>query len=314
MIKGRYRIICEGDCIKEFDNVITDTGYSIIRSYLAGRTPSWAGSIAIGSMNSSAPSSSNTSLEFQSARMPVTLSAVDESEIILSSELTEEFEGRIFELGVYPSVINMAASGFDDSILTSFGEIWEDSSGNVLDSSKFDGDEDEPMARVGYRNLIIDNNMSTASYINSIDINGYSDFDSITMLYKTTSVGTNRVIRLKFYDDQLPTPGTMYADFTTDGSSLGYKTESKLIGLFTKSNNFNGNVSSIEIENLDTQSTQSNVHIDAIKFDDLDTVNPDFGLVSRAIIGQVGGETENDYFEKNSGTNITIEYRMYIGA
>jgi hypothetical protein len=313
MIEGKYRLIRDGICIAESNNIITNTGYDIIRNYLAGKIPSWGGSIAIGALNLNSPSQSETKLEYQSARLPVNLMAVDGEEIIISAELTEEYEGKIFELGVFPSSINSAASGFDDSILTSFGEIWEDGLGTPLSDTYFDGDDDNPIARVGNRNIIINNNISSAAYVNSIDISGYSDFDSITFLYKTESLGSNRIIRLKFYDTQLPSPGTMQADFEFLGDSLGYKVLSKLLGYFTKSNNFNGQVSKIELINLDNISPSSEIHIDSIKFDDLDTVNPDFGLVSRALIGQVGGSTNNDYFQKNSGTNLTIEYRMRIG-
>jgi|GEM_PF-3778936 len=313
MIKGKYRLVSDGVCVAEVNNVITNAGYNIIRNYLAGKIPSWGGSIAIGALNSTSPTQSDTKLEYQSARLPVNLMAVDGEEIIISAELTEEYEGRIFELGVFPSSINAAASGFDDSILTSFGEIWEDGNGTPLSDNYFDGDDDNPIARVGNRNIIFDNNLASTSYINSIDISGYSDFDAITFLYKTESTGGNRIIRLKFYDNQLPTPGTMQADFDMIGSSLGYKVISKLIGYFTESGNFNGQVSKIELINLDTNSPNAEIHIDSIKFDDLDTINPDFGLVSRALIGQVGGTTQNDYFQKNSGTNLTIEYRMRIG-
>lgn len=309
---GKYRILKDGECIKEVYNTITDNGYSIIRNYLAGRNASWAGSIAVGALNNSAPSSTDTQLEFQTARLPVSLSAVDGTEIIISAELTQEFEGRIFELGVFPYAINDAASGYDGSIITNFSEVWEDGSGTPLSDTYYDGDDDSLIGRVGYRNIIFDDNLSAADYENSIDITGYSDFDAISILYKTVNVSGNRTIRLKFYDDQLPTAGTRYADYEFDGSSTGYKTISKLIGVFTDTDNFNGQVSRIELENLDTSSSNSTIHIDSIKIDDLDTNNPDFALISRALIGSVGGETTADYFEKASGSNLTIEYRMSV--
>ena len=50
------------------------------------------------------------------------------------------------------------------------------------------------------------------------------------------------------------------------------------------------------------------IHLDAIKLNDVDETNPDFALISRALIGQVGGSASSDYFEKRAGTNMTIEY------
>jgi len=312
MLSGRYRIIEDGKCVKEINNVITDAGYSIIRNYLAGRAANWAGSIAVGALNNESPQSTDTQLEFQTARLPVSLLAVDGNEIIMSAELTEEFEGRIFELGIFPSAINEAASGYDGSLITNFSETWEDGFGTPLDSSYYDGDEDTFGGRVGYRNIIIDDNISYAVYENTIDITGYSDFDSISILYRIDDAGDDRTIRINFYDDQLPTPGVRSADFVCDASSTGYKTTSKLIGVFTETGNFNGQVSKIELENVDILSGNATVYLDSIKIDDLDTNNPNFALVSRALVGSVGGNAYNDYFQKVSGSNLTIEYRMAV--
>ena len=303
---GKYFVYQNNELIGEYQNVLTTEGKSLIRNYLAGNVQSWSGSIAIGAMNFNSPSSSDSGLEFEIIRVPVVLSTVKGTNIILSADISSEIAGRIFELGVYPTVTNSFSAGFDDRIISNFSEDWVDSSGVSLISSNFNGTEESPIARVGYRNLIIGNSGINCFYSSGIDISGYSDLDSMSILYNITSSGANKTVRLTFYDNQLPTPGTKYYDFVIPGSSTGYKVITQQFAYFTETGNFNNNVSKIGLSS--SSGTFAVVNIDSIKLDDVDETNPNFALVSRALIGQAGGSASTDYFEKRAGTNMTIEY------
>jgi hypothetical protein len=302
---GKYLIYQDSKLVGEYRNVLTTEGKSLIRNYLAGNIGAWSGSIAIGAMNSTAPSVSDSGLEFEIIRVPVVLSTVKGNNIILSADLDSTIAGRIFELGVYPTVTNSFSAGFDDKIIANFSEDWTDDLGVSLTSSNFNGTEELPIARVGYRNLIIGSSGIDTLYSIGLDLSGYSDLDSMSMLYKVTSTGSNRTLRLTFYDNQLPTPGTKYYDFTLIGSSAGYKTISAQFGLFTETGDFNNNVSKVGIS---SSGSAAPVELDAIKLDDSDETNPNFALVSRALIGSAGGNSSTDYFEKRAGTTMTIEY------
>jgi hypothetical protein len=302
---GKYLIYQDSKLVGEYRNVLTTEGKSLIRNYLAGNIGAWSGSIAIGAMNSTAPSVSDSGLEFEIIRVPVVLSTVKGNNIILSADLDSTIAGRIFELGVYPTVTNSFSAGFDDKIIANFSEDWTDDLGVSLTSSNFNGTEELPIARVGYRNLIVGSSGIDTLYSIGLDLSGYSDLDSMSMLYKVTSTGSNRTLRLTFYDNQLPTPGTKYYDFTLIGSSAGYKTISAQFGLFTETGDFNNNVSKVGIS---SSGSAAPVELDAIKLDDSDETNPNFALVSRALIGSAGGNSSTDYFEKRAGTTMTIEY------
>jgi hypothetical protein len=302
---GKYLIYQDSKLVGEYRNVLTTEGKSLIRNYLAGNIGAWSGSIAIGAMNSTAPSVSDSGLEFEIVRVPVVLSTVKGNNIILSADLDSTIAGRIFELGVYPTVTNSFSAGFDDKIIANFSEDWTDNLGVSLISSNFNGTEELPIARVGYRNLIIGSSGIDTLYSIGLDLSGYSDLDSMSMLYKVTSTGSNRTLRLTFYDNQFPTPGTKYYDFTLNGSSAGYKTISAQFGLFTETGDFNNNVSKVGIS---SSGSVAAVELDAIKLDDSDETNPNFALVSRALIGSAGGNSSTDYFEKRAGTTMTIEY------
>ena len=309
MIKGRY-VVKIGDSVKEFNNVITTEGLAIIRNYLAGNTSNWAGSIAVGTLNLSAPSSSDSKLEFEIARVPVLIYSVEDNEIVLNATLSSEIEGRVYELGVYPAVSNVASLGFDDKVVATFSENWTDQFGVPLNSSNFSGTEEAVQGRSGYRNLIVGASGITAYLESGIDVSGYSQLDSFTILYNVTATGANRTVRVQFVDDQLPTAGTKYFDFVLNGSSTGYKIITALIGNFTSTGNFNNNVSRIIITSA--AASGCTVQLDAMKFDDADETNPDFALVSRALIGTVSGNTSNDYIVKPSGIEMDIEYRLEI--
>ena len=312
MIKGRYIVKCDGETVAEAENVITNDGLNIIRNYLAGSTGTWAGSIAIGAMNNSAPSATDTALEFELTRAPILISSVEDSEIVLNATLGSEVEARIFELGVYPSVNNTTSLGFDDRVIATFSEDWTDSAGVSLGSSNFSGTETDSDGRSGYRNMIVGNSGISAYFDTGLNAQGYSQLDSVTMLYRTASTGADRTVRVTFYDDQLPTAGTKYYDFVLVGASTGYKKISALYGNFTETGNFNHSISQITITS--TAATAATVHLDALKFDDADEVNLNFGLVSRALIGSVNGTTTSDYIVKPSGVQMDVEYRLELGA
>ena len=295
MIKGKYRVYENGSLIGEYNNIITTQGFNIIRNYLAGNTDAWAGAISLGALNLSSPSLSDISMEFELARYNIDASGVRGNNILLSAEVDSNFSGQIYEVGIYPTLRNEMSGGFDDRVIVTFNENWVDSAGVSLPSNKFEGAEENPLARSGVRSMIFD---------------GYSDLDSISILYKTAVLGANKTIRLTFYDNQLPTAGTKYYDFQFDGTTTGYKKISQLLGYFTETNNFNGDVSRVELSSL--SGDYATIHIDSIKFDDSDETNADFALVSRALIGQVGGTASTDYFEKRDGSTMTIEYEMEL--
>lgn len=307
MIKGKYTISQEGKVIAESNNIITNEGMNIIRSYLAGFIPIWGGAIAIGSMNSTTPSSTDSALDFEVARIPVSLISIEGNEIIIKGSLAADFQAEIYELGVYPSVTNSTSAGYDDKLLLNGNESWFNSSdGLAIASNNFSEN-----GRVGYRNIIINNAAKNIYAEAGANIKGYSALDSISILYKVDSTGNNQILRLTFYDNQLPTPGTKYYDFTLTGSSTGYKKVGTLLGNFTETGNFNGEVVRMGLS-CSSVTGSGTFGFDALKINDEDETNPNFALVSRSLIGVQNGTSSTDYVVKPGGVEIDIEYRMEV--
>lgn len=305
-MKGRY-IIKNGDqIISESENIITTDGMYIIRTYLAGGVPDWAGALSVGCMNSTSPTASDRSLEFESIRVPVVLKSVDGSEIIISAVLPSDFNGKIYEVGLYPSVLNVSSLGFDDRLLVNFDETWYDSSGQELASSEFSSE-----SRLGSRSLDVSNDSSYAYANIDVDLSGYSSLDNISILYNVYASGQPRSLTVRFEDDQLPNPGYRVGIINLSGSSVGYKTHTELIGNFTDYDNFNNSVSKIILSTSDDPSA-AEIRIDAIRVNDADETDPLFALVSRSLIGNVGGNSSGDFVVKNPGVEVDIEYRLQI--
>lgn len=307
MIKGKYRIYRDGELISESSNIITSEGMNIIRSYLAGFTPIWCGAISIGSMNITSPTSSDSALDFEVARIPVSLISVEGNEIIIKGSLSADFQTEIYELGVYPTITNSTSFGYDDKLLLNANENWFNiSDGSAINISNFvDG------GRVGYRNIIFNSSAKNIYSESAINLTGYSALDSISMLYKTQSSGNNQTLRLTFYDNQLPTSGTRYYDFTLNGGSTGYKKLTTLLGNFTETGNFNGQVVRMGLS-CSAVTGAATFHFDALKINDEDETNPNFALVSRSLVGVQNGTSSTDYVVKPAGVEIDIEYRMEV--
>lgn len=305
-MKGRYIIKRGSEIISESENIITTDGMYIIRTYLAGGVSDWAGALSVGSMNSTAPTISDRSLEFESIRVPIILKSVDGNEIIISATLPSEFNGKIYEVGLYPSVLNISSLGFDDRLLVNFDETWYDESGQELGSSEFSS-----TSRLGSRSLDLSNTNSYGQANIDIDLSGYSSLDSISILYNVDVSGSPRSVTLTFEDDQLPNPGYRTGIISLPGNSTGYKTHTELIGNFTDYNNFNNSVSRIIISASDDPSS-AEIKIDAIRINDADEKDPLFALVSRSLIGTVDGDSTGDYVIKNPGVEVDIEYRLQI--
>lgn len=304
--KARYILSINGEILSESYNAITNDGLAIIRSYLANPTFNWAGAISIGAMNKTASASTNTSMDYEIARVPVILRSVQNNEIIVKGTINSNFSGKIYELGIYSDANNISSNGFDDALISNFDELWL----NTSNDSEVAVENFSSNSRVGDRNLIVGASALDIYTATGIDLSGYSSLDSISLLYNVASTNAgDRVVRVTFIDSQLPTPGTKYADFTISTSSAGFDKITTLLGNFTETGNFNGDVTKIKVT---AASGSGTIHLDAIRVNDEDEVNPNFALVSRSLIGSQNGNTTSDYVTKPSGVEVDIEYRVEL--
>lgn len=308
MIKGSYSIFIDGVLVDQYDNIVTTNGINLIKKYLTGSVAEWAGSIAIGAMNSSSPVPSDSILEYEYARSKIKLKSYDTStgEIILKATFDQSLAGQIFELGVFSYTNNPFSNGFDDKILFNFDEVWY----NTTTGSAFTA---STLGRVGVNNYVIQASSSTSIYNNcGINISGYSNSDYFDFLYNvTTSQAGTRSASVIFTDNQTPTAGTASFTMNLDTASTGFKKLSTALSNLTRSSTFNNQISKITFV-VEGGSKTSVIQADALKIRDVALSDDNLCLISRALIGVAGGTTTTDYFIKNAGVEMDIEYRMTI--
>ena len=259
-------------------------------------------------MNSSSPSLTDSILQYEFSRSPIILKSYDTStgEIILKSSFPAILVGQIFELGVFSYNNNPFSNGYDDKIIFNFDESWYNTSTASSASVSNSG-------RVGASNYLVYASTSANIYTTStIDLSGYSSSDYIEFLYNVTTLQSGtRAASIVFTDSQYPTAGTAVLSMNINTASLGYQKYSDSYGSLVKTLNFNGKLSKINLI-LEGGSKTSVLQIDSAKIRDVALSDENFCLVSRALIGITSGSTSTDYFTKEYGAEMDIEYRMTI--
>jgi hypothetical protein len=309
LLKGKYSIYIDGVEKLESDNIITTSGINIIRKYLTGSVAEWAGSIAIGAMNSTDPSITDSILQYEFSRYPINLKSYDTStgEIILKASFPAALAGKIYELGVFSYTRNPFSNGFDDRVIFNFDEYWLNTGVGTTASLNTSG-------RVGSNDLPVAANTSYAvDCTTSLDISGYSSSDYLDILYNVNTLQTSatRLVTIKFTDSQIPTPATASIALPLSASSTGYQIYSVPVSSIYKDATFNNNVTRIYLT-VESNSKTSVLTIDGAKFRDVSLSDDNLCLVSRALIGIRNGDGTTDSFTKTVGSEMDIEYRMTI--
>jgi hypothetical protein len=130
MIKGFYRVTSNGEFVAEYENMITSNGLQAINEFLCGMIPDWAGSIAIGSLNSNPTTSSTQFLDYEYLRYPTTLKGYVSSSAInkisLKTSLDPSLTFQAYELGIFPN--RVTSSRIDHAEISNFSGISNGSS------------------------------------------------------------------------------------------------------------------------------------------------------------------------------------------
>lgn len=214
--KGTYVFKKNGIEIGRSENLITDNGRKIILQYLSGYRGEWASDLAIGAI-SNPPLSSDTELNFETARVPITLKTfkssnlVDPDLIVLRGTLPSIMYANIYEIGIYPESKKTDISNRNNRILTDFSDLtnWVSSiydqnnqvpSNGVVEITGF-----LPQApqspRIGGFSVEIYPNTSYYNDTFGFSLQGYSDIDTLQLLAYNTVAG-NMNVTLKDSNNQ----------------------------------------------------------------------------------------------------------------
>ena len=107
--------------------MITTEGKTHIKRYLAGFVPSIAQSLAFG-IGDKAEAVGDTRLHFEADRVDIALTSYDfvNDRLVFKASFPTDFEGTIYEVGIFSSAINEVAGEFGSRLLASFDSASEE--------------------------------------------------------------------------------------------------------------------------------------------------------------------------------------------
>lgn len=302
-LNGRYRISSNGIVLSEQSNLITTVGKDFFLRFVAGINQDFGRAIAVGA-SSAAAAIENTELGFEFGRCPIALRSVDFStrEVIFKGTLASGIPGSIYEIGLYPEMINSGAGAYQSRLICQFNsqfEAWTNASASNTDTAQ------SRISNNGIMDTISSNNGTVTHVLTGLSVNlsGYSPLDSFVLaIYNGSATLANITVAFTNSAGQ-----TMTGTFTPTGT--GWQTIAVAKGSFANYAAYDMTyVTTITVVVTATGtagSTPCVVTLDGLSVRDNDTVNPDYALLSRAVLGSP--------IVKSSVIPLDIEYALGLG-
>ncbi len=299
--KGTYVFKQDGIEIGRSSNLITSNGRKMILQYLSGGRLDWAADMAIGAINSVSPSLSDTQLNFETLRCPVTLKtfisantvANNPDLVVVRSTIPVGVYANIYEIGLY----GISNSGYSTStrnnvILDNFSNLnnWSLSVGTVIPTPYIAQGASSP--RIGANSISFQPRTTYVCPNTSISFSNYTTLDSLQLLvFNTTASSTGITVILT--DSSGATQNLVFATTATAGYSV-------ISAPFTSSITNFSTITSISI------STDSSTYatIDAIKVSSANQISFEETLVSKSIL--------TNPIAKDANSPLDIEYYVEL--
>jgi hypothetical protein len=302
--KGTYIFKQNGIEIGKSTNLITTNGRKMILEYLSGARTNWAADMSIGALPTT-PTISDTQLNFETARYPVTLKSFisanssDPDLIVVRSVLPSELYANIYEVGLY-AVNNSSFSNStrNNVILSDFSNLnyWSTSSGTTTTNPFVPQGLVSP--RIGPTSINIS---QSTTYLNSslnIGFLHYSNIDSLQLLVSNTTAGTITVTLTDI-------SGKQQSMLFTATNNTGYSILSNLFDQTTSGSNYTAisNFNTIVGISISTDSNASLI-LDAIKAASANELAIEECIVSKSVLSTP--------IPKNPNIPLDIEYYVEL--
>ncbi len=306
MLKGIYIYYENGQEIYRSENVITKYGKRFLTNFLAGRDSFSSKAMAFG-IDSTAAQDTNTRLGFEFYRTPVlfgstdiqTLNDATTYSIVYKATIPQDVAGYITEVGLYPEY-KESLSSYDSKFIADFDNQLDWTNAPSITTTS---------ARVGQYLLNMSSNGTSAkeykTNVQAIDLSGYSVNDTLKLAYVKNDANLQNII-IKFYSSSVD----YYSVTVTPASGTGYKISSDITlnNLFSNASTLNvdpSNINQIGITITPVSGQSTSTGLDALRINDEDTFDPNFGLISRAILSTP--------LVKLAGRQVHVEYRLDLG-
>jgi hypothetical protein len=290
--------------------MITKFGKRFLTNVLAGNVSFAARELAFG-IGSTAAADTDTRLNFEFYRMPVSFGSIDivdnagtyEYYVIYKGTIPQDVAGIISEIALYPTE-RVSFNNFDSKFVADFEDNtkWFDS------SSTNPAIETATAAKIGERMITVTASTSSSkeykASINSLDISGYSVNDKLTLAYYKNDNNLSN-IKVRFYSS-----ATAYYEATvvsSPSSGTGHRiSEVTLSSMLSSPVNSPdaSNISYVGIISTASSGGSSTVYLDGLRINDEDTFDPTYGMISRSVLATP--------ITKVSGRQVDVEYKMEL--
>lgn len=292
--KGTYVFKENGKEIGRSSNLITTSGRSILMQYLCNVKSNWASDLAIGAINTT-PTVSDTQLNFETGRYPVTLKTFTSASggnpdlIVVRSTIPENVYANIYEVGVYPIPSDSTSVDKNNQIIESFSDAASWTTSGTININEFaPGISSSP--RLGQYSIRLAQSSGISKSNVGIGLNGYTSIDNLQILAYNTVAGNVTVV---LTDISGATETIVFAVTTNTGYSV-------------LSHNFSSAISSFSYIQSISITTDVNcaLTIDAMKVELGSTISVDDALISKSVLGSP--------IVKNYNVPLDIEYYIEL--
>lgn len=279
--------------------MITTEGKLHIKRYLAGYENAIAQSMVFG-IGSTAEAVGDEALELEIESALINLTSYDfvNNQLVYKAEIPEDYEGKIYEVGVYSLARNPSNADSASRLITTFDSATED----WIDANSVPSSFSSTATRVGADSLSFtpSANTSTTHNLNEIelDLSGYSSADNFVLAYNVGNANTSGM-NLRFFTST----GNYYAS-NFAAQTAGYK----IVNISKGSLAVVGapdweNITKIQIVVTSGAGGASNVEFDALRINDVDSPTTNHILVSRKVLAtpvtKVAGMAQDMEFRIN---------------
>lgn len=308
MLTGEYIFYEDGKEIYRSKNIITKFGKRYLTNFIAGNVTSAKRDLAVG-IGSTAATESDTRLEFEFYRLPVSFGSIDIKtvsgnttySVIYKTTIPQDVSGIIKEVGLYPST-RSSVNNYDSKFLSDFEDntIWIDSGGfnppSVL----------SPTPRIGSSMIQLTTSGASTSkeYFSNIagtDISGYSVNDSVTIAYNKADNNLAN-LKVRFYSS----PANYYEVTVPVTTGVGDRppASNTLSSLFASpvGSPVASAITRIGVVATSNSSGATTVYLDGLRINDEDTFDPAFGIISRSVLTTA--------IQKVAGRQVEVEYKL----
>lgn len=277
--------------------MITSTGKTFIKRYLAGQAGTLVGAMSVG-IGNLAPAVGDTKLRFEFARIPVNVTDFDmvNNQLIFKGTLPETVYGTIYEVGLWTSETNPALGSQENKILTSFDsatEVW--TAGTFVSTN----------TRLGADSLriqpAVSSSLSAVQTGLTLDLVDYSSLDQFVLAFYNANANTSSLrFRLRtdasnYYEYSVSTPATGFNIATFDKGSA------TVVGTPDWSD-----INEVLVSVTAGSGGAADVQFDGLRIEDIDSVSPQYGLISRYVLSSPINKAEGIIQDVEYALNVSI--------